>query len=870
MHLLQTKFHIPDIDKNTVVLRKRVRDLIHGSPIVIISAPAGFGKTTILSEWAMNTNDKIAWISLEKSENIPVTFWSYIITAISSIIKECTKALEHIKFSNISEIEIILIDLINDIESTGKKISVVIDDYHVITDQSIHSGIEFLIDHLPSNMKIVIAGREDPNFSISRYRLSGKLGEIRAADLRFNYNESKDLLNKIHGFNLSKSDIDSLNNRTEGWIAGLTLAVLSIKDQDDIKSFIDDFTGSHRYVLDYLIDEVLSGIPTRIKDFILKISITERFCKDLCEHLSENSDSVRCLKYIEQNNIFLIPLDNHRKWFRFHHLFREFLIKNLMEEDNNLIKELHEKAFIWFKENDFDEDAFKHGIGAEKYSEAAKLLAEKAPDLVSRSGGFILKGLIDKIPLEIVNANADLCCYNVWFDIFIGNFESISLLYQDRFKDNKTVLGFIHIIDGYKYFYQTGEFEKCISEINKALLILPIAHTAIREMGELIYSVSLKYSGQIDLAYDYYQSVPETDTVGFFKAIYYADLLMSMGKYKLALSLIENSIEDGITKFGESLLPEYGYLYVQKGSILREINEIDEALKAIKKGLFLGRNNEYIEFIFLGNLEYARVLAANGNYDEAETIMTRSIEAAEMNSIWGENMSLAYKARIEIIKGNLENTESILNGITDFNHNKEVEIPYYKHFEYLSYCRLCIAKNKTDRVHEITDPMIIEDHNTKGKLRLIECYILKAIAFYLDNKTDDAIKNIQKAFSLVENDGFIRIFIDEGENMIALLKEASKRKILPEYLRPYIKKKTEKESKGKKRSVIINEFKEDFNGREIEILKLMKGGASNKNIAEKLFLSVNTVRWYASRIFAKLDVKRRGEAVSYAEKYDLI
>ncbi|MCP3922798.1 MAG: hypothetical protein GY714_09460 [Desulfobacterales bacterium] len=869
MHLLQTKFYIPDIDKNTVVLRKRVRDLIHGSPIVIISAPAGFGKTTILSEWAVNTNDKIAWVSLEKSENIPVTFWSYFITAVSSIIKECTKALEHIKFSNISEIENILIDLINDIESNGKKMSVVIDDYHVITDQSIHSGIEFLIDHLPSNMKIVIAGREDPNLSISRYRLSGKLAEIRASDLRFNYNESKDLLNKINGFNLNKSDIDSLNNRTEGWIAGLTLAVLSIKDQDDIKSFIDDFTGSHRYVLDYLIDEVLSGIPTRIKDFILKISITERFCKDLCEHLSEYSDSVRCLKYIEQNNIFLIPLDNHRKWFRFHHLFREFLIKNLMEEDNNLIKELHEKAFIWFNENGFDEDAFKHGINAEKYSDAAKLLAEKAPDLVSRSGGFILKGLIDQIPVDIVNTNADLCCYNVWFDILIGNFESVSLLYQDRFKDNKTVLGFIHIIDGYRYFYQTGEFEKCISEINKALLILPVAHITIREMGELIYSISLKYSGKIDLAYDYYRSVPETDDVGFFKAIYYADLLMSMGKYKHALSLIEESIEDGIKKFGNSLLPEYGYLYVQKGSILRERDEIDEALKAIRKGLFLGRNNEYLEFIFLGNLEYAWVLAASGNYDEAETVMARSIKAAEMSSTWGENMSLAYKARIEIIKGNLESAESILNGITGFNH-EEVEISYHKYFEYLSYCRLCIAKNKTYRVHEITDPMIIEDHGTKGTLRLIECYILKAIAYYLDNKTEDSIKNIKKAFSLTENEKFVRIFIDEGENMIALLKEASKRKILPEYLKPYIIKRTEKESEGKKRSVIINEFKEDFNEREIEILKLMKGGASNKNIAEKLFLSVNTVRWYASRIFAKLDVKRRGEAVSYAEKYDLI
>ncbi|MCP4550677.1 MAG: helix-turn-helix transcriptional regulator, partial [Bacteroidetes bacterium] len=280
MQLLQTKFHIPEFKADSSISRNRISRLINeGSSVVLISAPAGFGKTTLLSEWVESCNLRIAWVSLEPSENTPALFWSYLITAVSKNLNICGKnRLEQIKSSGISSIENILIGMINEITEDGTEFTLVLDDYHVITDSLIHSGIEFLLDHLPSTMRLVISGRETPNLSLSKFRLSGHLCEIGAAQLRFNADETKTLLNEIHHLGFNNSDIISLRDKTEGWIAGLKLAVLSIKDQADLRMFIDKFTGSDRYIIDYLVEEVLSGLPDEVRDFMLKIAIFERFC----------------------------------------------------------------------------------------------------------------------------------------------------------------------------------------------------------------------------------------------------------------------------------------------------------------------------------------------------------------------------------------------------------------------------------------------------------------------------------------------------------------------------------------------------------------------------------------------------------------
>ncbi|SDU49633.1 LuxR C-terminal-related transcriptional regulator [Desulfobacula phenolica] len=877
MQLLTTKFHIPGFKADAVVSRQRICRLIdEKSSIVILSAPAGFGKTTLLSEWVEHCKTLVAWVSLEQSENIPNVFWRYLITAVASVLNRCGQnSLEQIKSSGTSLIENILIEMINEIAAEGTKFTLVLDDFHVISDGKIHEGMEFLMDHLPSNMRMIIAGREAPRLSISKFRLSGKLVEINALQFRFNTHETEDLLNKIHGLDLTQKDVVSLTKKTEGWIAGLVLAILSMKEQKNKRSFIDDFTGSHRYIIDYLVEEVLSGLGDEIKNFMLKIAILERFCSELCRAVTKNPDSRRILMAMEQNNLFLIPLDNNREWFRYHHLFREFLLKHLMEKDPGKVKHLHANAFVWLKDQGVVSEAFHHGVLAKNYRAAADLLGQNAPELFSRSGGFVLKTLIERLPETIVSNNPELCSYSVWLNVLAGDFESVGLLGREIFKKDKTVSGFISLIKGYRYFYQTGEFEKSIKEMKKCLQALPEKEGLVREMGELVLGLSMRYSGDIGSAYEYIKKISQGDDIPVLRAISYADILCVMGKLDMAFSFIDTTIEKGKKRYGETLVPEYGFLYILKADILREQNEIGEALKACKKGLYLARNNEYVEIIFLGNLEYARILAADENHEESEKAMAVSIEAARVSSTWGEFMSRAYEIRMQIARGNMDDAQELIRKINlqylQLDQNLELDqdlaIPYHKYHLYLSLCRYWLCKKQTRHVHGITDAMIREDLPVKGNGRLIECYVLKAIAYHVENDMDNALKILKKAFVLSEKQGQVRVYIDEGEAILTLFKQALKRGILPEYLKKYIDR-----PKGscELRSVMINEFKETFNDREIEVLKLMKKGGSNQDIADTLFLSVNTVRWYAGRIFAKLNVKRRGEAVAFAEKYELI
>lgn len=866
MQLLKTKFHIPEFKTFSSVSRKRIIRLIdEAGSIAIVSAPAGFGKTTLLSEWTRFVTSPVAWISLEKSEDNPAMFWNYVITALASIPGGCGEnALAHLTSSGVGSLETVLIGLINDMDDNGMPCTLVLDDYHVISDPAIHGGMEFFLDHLPPHVKIIISGREAPKLSLSKFRVSGKITEIGATDLRFRDDEAEQLLNAIHGLALSENDVASLKTKTEGWPAGLALAILSIKDHHDKHAFIEAFTGSHRLILDYLMEEVLSGLGQEMRDFILKISVLERFCPSLCRAVSGYDESARMVKEIEANNLFLIPLDDQRQWFRFHHLFREFLLKAFLEMCHGDIRPFHAKALTWFRDHGFQTDAFNHGILSEHFNDAANLLAEYAPELFSESGGYMLNQLLGRLPLSIICENPELCSYQVMLNVMAGSFDSASLLYQDHFKGHPTVEGFKSLIQGYYYFYRTGEFEKCITEIPLMLDVLPEKHVKVREMGELLLCLSLRYNGEIETAYKRMNINDWDENIPVLLAISHADILLGMGKNDSALEFIDKSIAWGKARFGENLISEYGYLYIQKGSILREKNQLDEALKACRYGLYLGRHIEYIEFVFIGNMEYARVLAANHDYAEATKAINRSLAAARSSATWGVNLTAAHKIRIELAKGNTARAEALVRDMGNFSSH---EIPFYTYNETLSFCRLCLVKKQTKQVHDIIDTMIREDEGRERNARLLECYVLKALACQTDQCMDHALVFLEKAFALTVQEGHVRIFLDEGKPMMMLFKRALKNNVLPEYLKPHLNSFDHDPSD---RTVVIHDFKESFNDREIAILKLMKNGSSNKMIAETLYLSVHTVRWYASRIFAKLDVKRRGEAVAHAEKFDLI
>lgn len=870
MQILKTKFHIPEFNPATSVPRKRLSSMIgHSTAIVVMAAPAGFGKTTLLSEWARTQKDPVALVSLEKSEDTPAVFWSYVLTAIGSVTGGCGRtALQQIASSDGGSMETVLIGLINELTDRAVPFTLVLDDYHVIADSQIHKSLEFFIDHLPLRMRIIISGRQKPRLSLSKFRISGNLVDIREQDLRFQDKEAETLLNTIHGLDLEAPDIVLLKTRTEGWAAGLILAILSIRDQQDKHTFIQELTGSHRLVLDYLMDEVLEGLDGDLREFMKRISVLERFCPSLCNAVTGRDDSRTLIRTMDAANLFLIPLDDQGEWFRFHHLFRDFLHKTLTEKGGDTEKACHERAFAWLKDRAYKSEAYDHAILAGNMAAAADLLADHGPWLIGEAGGFLLRKWIDRLPESVVSSHPEVCCYHSLLSVMAGDFGRESLLENTVFQGNPTVEGYRSLIKSYRYFYQDGAFEACIREVSRMFDVIPGNHGFVRELGGLLLGLSLRYSGRIQEAYDMIRQIPPDQMMTPLRAINFADVLLGMGQLEEALDFLTAAIEKSEASLGENLLPEAGFLYVQKGNVLREKNRLDEAMAACKRGLFLGRNNEYIEFTFIGNLEYARVLAAAGYHAEAAKAINRSMTAARASATWGVNLTAAYKARMDIERGNLARARAVLDEIGTFDG---LDIPYHMSNEWLSYCRLCLAEENYGRVHEVTGHMIREDLGSQRKARLMECYVMKALACQGMKRRPEALDALGKAFELTRREGHVRLYLDEGKPMLDLLKEASGQDGFPEYLKPYVQGRKEgRPVAPHERTVLINAFNETFNDREIAILKLMKNGCSNKMIAETLYLSVHTVRWYASRIFAKLDVKRRGEAVAHAEKYRLI
>jgi LuxR family transcriptional regulator, maltose regulon positive regulatory protein len=379
--VLATKLYIPP-PRPGAVPRPRLIDRLnegrHRTPsVALISAPAGFGKTTLVSEWIATLTGsevRVAWLSLDEGDNAPARFLNYLVAALQTIAPQIGEAtLVALQSSQPPPLDVLLTALLNDLTTLGDVV-LVLDDYHVIEAQPIDEALTFFVDHLPPNLRLVIASREDPQLPLARLRVRGQLTELRAADLRFTPDEAADFLNRVMGLNLSAADIAALENRTEGWIAGLQLAALSMQSRQDTASFIKSFTGSHRFVLDYLMEEVLQRQPEQVRNFLLQTSILDRLSGPLCNALTDQADGKAMLETLERGNLFVIPLDDQRQWWRYHHLFAEVLQAHLRETQADRVSELHRRASVWFEQNDLPADAIQHALAAKDFDRAANLI----------------------------------------------------------------------------------------------------------------------------------------------------------------------------------------------------------------------------------------------------------------------------------------------------------------------------------------------------------------------------------------------------------------------------------------------------------------------------------------------------------------
>jgi len=812
--LLQTKLFVPPLRPNLVprphLIERLNQGLQLGHKLTLISAPAGFGKTTLVSEWMHNLRldaekesefvNRIAWLSLDEGDNDPAQFLTYFIAALNQIEEIGARigegALVMLQSPQPPPSEVVLTSLINDITVILDKIILVLDDYHSIVSSPVDDTITFLLEHLPPQMHLIIATRDDPQLHLARLRARGQLAELRAADLRFTSSEATEFLNQVMGLNLSKDDISVLENRTEGWIAGLQLAAISMHGSKDATGFIKSFTGSHRFVLDYLIEEVLEQQSESVQMFLLQTAILNRLTGSLCNALTGQDNGQATLERLEHANLFIIRLDEERRWYRYHHLFSDLLRQRLRQTRPEELPILHIRAGEWFNHQGLQREAIKHSLAARDYQGAAEMIRGIAIDIIQQGEHTTVVGWINALPEELVIEQPYLCVLHAWALQLSGQLETAesrlvhaenamaSPKYQHD-EDGDTILGLIHSHRAYMTF-MTGEHEKTISHAHQALDQLPESTALIRAQTGLYLGVAYRYQGQFQAALDTYNEIlpvtrkMEGRTIAVLSNLHLGDLHWQMAHLHQAKELYEEGLEITERHTGRDNLPYCGLVYVHIGRVLRQWNQLEHAYRYAEKGLALCRDWNVADILALSCIELAHIHQALRNDEQARTSIQEAIKIMDSFSPWGSKYAAAHQAKMDLRRGDLGAAERWAQAndlVTDGNFEIHREI------EYLALARFFIAQKRFEEARALVERIYRIAQEIGNRRTELEGLILLASVFYAQGETDQALVHLEKALSIGEPEGFIRIFVDEGPPMAHLLYDALSRGISPDYVR---------------------------------------------------------------------------------------
>ncbi len=833
MQILNTKFHIPTPDQDTMVQRKELLAIMSDADtkgLVLIQAPAGFGKTTFLTQWikAEKRFPETAWISLEKRDNVWVSFWTYVIRAFHKIVPHvCDQAKQLLEAGQIPVQEDLLITIINALEKSCHKFILVLDDFHLISDRMIHNGINFLIDHPIDNLLIIIATRKSPHLELARLRISGRLKEINERQLRFSKKETIDF---IKGF--------------------------------------------------------FPHLPHPMQTLMARISIASRFTLPLVRALS-NHDSMAdpesnpepCpgqspIEFMQRHHLLLIPLDDTGQWFRFHHLFQQFLKKELTKQGSETRVHLHIAAFKWFEQHDLLEEAFSHGLKAGREDLAARFFATHLSFLYGKGGEQALMPFFNGLSLETITTVPILACYYYAMKIFNGQFEIIEqikpLVDAAKTMENRQLLtGFHTVFLGYYSFYRTGNLEDSIEKCLLALELIPKSHGAIRRMIEFTLTLCYRLTGKIEPARLLSYHRKNDNLLMSALSIMNRSLLeMELGNLAIARNLVQTEIRDIEQIFDSNIPSIYGFLFVTMGMILKEENQMLQAQKFFSKGISIIEKTGFPELIIISYGEYAVFLSDIRKFNQAHKAMDHAIAIARQSFSWIERLLFAQKRQIWLKEKKLDLVRPWAEGCA---LRDEMEIPFQNSPQYLVLARYYMDIGQWDKIFQILDPMIRADQKDLRNRRLMECLVLKSKALVLSGHGPKAVAFLTRAIELSRNQGYIQLFLNEMKGMEGLYQSLNSTGDLPPHLTKILENNLNHGDRPLcPRQVLILDFEEKFNTRELDILKLFQQGVSNKEAAATLNLSVNTVRWYASKIFIKLRVKRRGQAVSEAARLKLI
>jgi LuxR family maltose regulon positive regulatory protein len=864
--LLATKFCIPTQRKGIIPRLRLVEQLEaglrqrggFGRRLTLISAPAGFGKTTLAIDWLQRSKLPVGWLSLDEPDNDPRRFITYLIAAMKQVNENIGQAASAmIQSPKPPPSELLLTALVNEISCSPQPFALVLDDYHVIHTPSIHQQLTFLLEHQPSNLHLIITTREDPLLPIPRFRAQGQVLEIRQDDLRFTESETALFLKSAMELDLTPAEINALERRTEGWIVGLQLAALSMRGREDLPEFIRAFTGSSRFILDYLIEEVFERQSSATKDFLLKTSILERLSGSLCDAVACENTSQGVLETLEQANLFIVPLDQSRNWYRYHRLFAE-LLRHRLRVHGIEEQELHQRASLWFEENNFIEEAVQHALAARDWERSAQMIGMVADEMLKRGELLTLIGWYQALPEQMLDANPRLCFGYCWPLLLAGQLEIAAPLLerveQAAEKVPPEFLGEIFAAQAYLALGQ-GAHARMVEKSQLALALLPKSSTSSRGVVALNLGLAYWHMGQMQAAEEVLaealQAAQSTDNhyAAMTAIIFQGRVCAVRGQLHQAAKFFEGAIQM------DKEMPINALAHLDLSTLHYEWNDFAKSEAHLKKAILLSQRGHNDEFLAAGWMMNACLCTAQGDYTGAQAALDKAwalVNSGKASGAIAVRLGVA-QVRLQLALG--EQTTSWDQKLTE-------NMDSHSFYRFLGVTKARVLPTSQVRVYLDALSRTAQAHDWAYGLIAV-----RALQAATADKQDEAVEFLTDALQRAEGGGFIRSFVEAGDNLIPLLREAIRRDVAPDYTARILVAMAEN---GDKTPAGQASLVEPLSEREIEVLRLVTSGMSNREIARQLFISPGTAKTHVHNLCGKLGVRNRTEAAMKAKELKLV
>lgn len=857
--LLVTKLYVPHLRSGHIGRDDLLKSLDDGGErkLVLIAAAAGFGKTSLVADWCNQRAIKAAWFSLDEGDNDPVRFLSYMIAAVQVCYPQVGgELLAALQSPQPPPIDHALATFINQLAQVLERLRLVLDDYHVIENQAIHQIIAFLLEHLPRQLTVVVLTRTDPPLALARLRARNELLEMRAAHLRFSTAEIEDFLNQKMAFNLPPEALTALDVRTEGWIAGLQLAAIAMQSlMGDKAAFIESFTGSHRFILDYLIEEVLSQQPEAVRQFLLHSSVLQRLNGALCSAVTGAADGQGMLEHLERNNLFLIPLDQSRYWYRYHHLFADLLKARLLAEQPDILNELRIRAARWHEANGLPDEAIVYTLAAGDFEYAAALITGAGVGATRRGEVATLLEWYRQFPPDLVGQNPQLCLQFGMAFALNGRWNEAEILLQqveqyETRPDEALLLAYLvatYRQDAARLRAIAGEAAAKPNPDRVTKLVLGLI---VGLSGDLRYACELLAESQAasERVGDYSLAL-----TGLFHQCRYQ---VFAGNLREAYALCQEALER-IRQIGDAALPMASFAHTSLGRILIEWNDLAQAETHLLQAIQLGELSGFVTgIVSSATLMLAEVKQAQGEREKATQLAAESIAKAERNDPPAEVIWLkVYQARVWLSQGDYASAGQWMREAVE---QQAVSLFYPPSIEKVTRARVWLGQRKYDEAVTVLTRLLAEPRN----LLTVEALSVLALARAGQGDHVHALVALEQALSAAETEKRIRIFLDLGTPMAKLLARFCEAHPEQKFAHRLL---AEFPAEGE-----VSVSVEALSERELAILRLIAAGHSNDEIAKALVLAVSTVKWYINELYSKLHVKTRSQAIARAHELKLL